>query len=166
VPTSSFGPSLRIPSTSLPIEPPAVPQFQPYKLSCFTSTRTKREEKGIASAQRPFRGSVNLQRGSRPSCLTKSGKAVSVPTSSFGPSLRIPSTSLPIEPPAPRDETSRGAPAYEDQSQHEKTKKFRNRGGPDSMMLRGRTQHLLLIVDAFNRSFSLLESGPPRFLNL
>lgn len=31
-------------------------------------------------------------------CLTRLGKAVSVPTSSFDASLRIPSTSLPIEP--------------------------------------------------------------------
>ncbi|KAJ6124901.1 hypothetical protein N7471_012218, partial [Penicillium samsonianum] len=35
VPTSSFGPSLRIPSTSLPIEPLAVPQFQPYKMVVY-----------------------------------------------------------------------------------------------------------------------------------
>lgn len=38
------------------------------QLSCFTSTRTKHEEKGIASAPRRFRGGVNLRRGSRPSC--------------------------------------------------------------------------------------------------
>jgi hypothetical protein len=53
VPTSSFGPSLRIPSTSLPIEPPAVPQFQPYKMVVYYQIAGKKVGSHVVSLHYP-----------------------------------------------------------------------------------------------------------------